>query len=54
MEINEIDDLLLLIDGCVEEANDYIGYLSEKIELLKNENSSMRDEQARILKVPPF
>jgi hypothetical protein len=32
-----------LIDSCVEEANDYISYLSEKIEALKQENSLMRD-----------
>ena len=35
LEISEIDDLIQLIDSCVEEANDYIGYLTEKIEVLK-------------------
>ena len=40
-----------LIDSCVEEANDYIGYLTEKIETLKNENSLMKEEQLKILKV---
>ena len=35
--------MVQLIDSCVEEANDYIAYLSEKISLLKSENESMRE-----------
>ena len=35
LEINEIDELVNLIDHCVEEANDYISYLGEKIEVMK-------------------
>lgn len=43
LELTEIDDMILLIDNCVEEANDYIGYLSQKINSLKSENEMMKE-----------
>lgn len=53
LEISEIDELLGLIDGCIEESNDYISYLTEKIETLRGDVEGAREEQARILKVLP-
>ena len=37
LKVTDIDSLIALIDNCVMEANEYISYLSEKIESLKEE-----------------
>ena len=37
LKVSDIDSLIMLIDNCVMEANEYISYLCEKIESLKEE-----------------
>ena len=36
LQIHDIDGLISLIDNCVQEANEYISYLSEKMESIKD------------------
>ena len=37
LKIDDVESLIELIDNCVSEANEYISYLSQKVEDLKRE-----------------
>jgi hypothetical protein len=43
--------LINLIDTCIEESNDYINYLTEKLERMRCDMEAFRDEQAKLIKV---